>query len=133
MSTRLKDCEQLISFHAGRDFNFSDIIEVMRQLFQDAGAQFSMRHFASAEPDCGFNFIALLQPLAGVLHAIAVVMFVGAGTKLNFLDRDDDLLFLSLVCLLFSFILKLSEVDYFADWRVGVGRNLHEVHTLFAR
>src|SRR5437868_11231824 len=92
-----------------------------------------MGHLAPAKPDRRFNFIAALQPLARVLHAVAVVMGVGAGTKLYFLDRDDDLLLFRLVCFLLRFILKLSEVDDFANRRLGVSRNFHQVHAPFTR
>src|SRR5207248_11409782 len=86
-----------------------------------------------AKPDRRFNFIAPLQPVARMLHAIAVIMGVGAGAKLNFLDRDDYLLLFRLVCFLLRFILKLSEVDDLANRRLGVRRDLNQVHAFFAR
>src|SRR5438105_2609503 len=76
---------------------------------------------------------APLQPVARMLHAIAVIMGVGAGAKLNFLDRDDYLLLFRLVCFLLRFILKLSEVDDLANRRLGVRRDLNQVHASFAR
>ena len=73
------------------------------------------------------------QPFARALHAIAVVVHVGAGAKLNFLDGDDDLFLLRLVRLLLRFVLKLSEVDDFANGRFGVGRDLNQIHALLTR
>src|SRR6185503_15338966 len=74
-----------------------------------------------------------LQPLARVLHAIAVVMIVGPGTKLHFLDRDDDLFLFRLVRFLFGFVLKLAKVDDLANGRLGVRRDFDQVHAPVAR
>src|SRR6266446_4269874 len=49
--SRSKDCEQLIAFHARRDFNFAYIFQVMLELRQDAGAELAVRHLAAAKPD----------------------------------------------------------------------------------
>ena len=49
------------------------------------------------------------QPLARVLHPILVIVVVGAGTKLDLFDGDDDLFLLRLVRLLLGLVLKLAE------------------------
>src|SRR6185369_17748833 len=66
-----------------------------------------------------------------MLHAILVIVIVGAGTKLNFLNRDRYLLLLRLVCLLLRFVLKLSEIDDAANRRIGVWSDLDEIQPLF--
>src|SRR5438105_3161002 len=59
-------------------------------------------------------------------------MLVGAGAKFHFLDGDDDLLLFRLVCFLLGFVLKLAEVDDFANRRLSVGRDFDQVHAFLA-
>ena len=86
-----------------------------------------MRHLAAAEPDGGFHFVTFLQPLACVLHPVIVIVVVGPGTKLNFLDYNRHLLLLRFVCLLLGFVLKLSEVNDPANRRVGSRGDLDQI------
>src|SRR6266516_1978517 len=87
-----------------------------------------MLHLSSAKPNRCLYFVALLQPFARVFHAIVVVVNVCAGTKLYFLDRDCDLLFLRFVRLLFLFVLKLAEIDDAANRRLGRWSHFDEIH-----
>ena len=133
MSLGPKDREHLIALHAGPHLNFADVREILLEFFQNSSAQFPVRHFAAAEPDRRFYFVPFREPLARMLHSIAVIMLVGAGTKLNFLDGDDNLFLLRLVCFFLGEVLKLAIVDDFANRRVGVWRDLDQVHASFAR
>src|SRR6478672_2217966 len=94
VSARAEDDEHLIALHPGSSFNLTNVSQIAFQLFENAGTQFAVSHFPSAEPDRSFNFIAPLQPFARMFHAVLVVMIIGAGPKLNFFDCDRDLLFL---------------------------------------
>src|SRR2546422_4327187 len=51
VSPGLKNCEQLIPFHSGRDFNFTNILQVVREFLENARAQLAVRHFATTKPD----------------------------------------------------------------------------------
>src|SRR5215510_1578283 len=133
MSPRPEDSEHLVPFHSWAHFNLANIGQILFQLLEDARSQFAVGHLASAKPDCRFHFVAFLQPFAGVLHTIAVVVHVGAWAKLNFLDGDDDLLLLSLVCFLLLFVLKLSVIDDLANGRVGIWRDFNQIHSLLTR
>src|SRR3954462_8985185 len=131
MFLRHKDREHLITFHARPHLDITYVSQIFFQLLEEARAQFTVGHLASAKPDSGFHLVAARQPLARMLHAIAVVMQVRAGTKLHFLNSDDDLLLLGLVCFLFLLVLKLAEVDDFANRRIGIRRNFHQIHAPF--
>src|SRR5690348_6166551 len=119
MSLWPEDDEHLVSFHLRSGLDLADVDQVLLELLQNPRTQFAMRHLAPAKPDGRFNFVALLQPLARMLHAVIVIMVVSAGAKLNFLNRDRDLLLLRLVCLLLGFVLVLAEVDDAANGRIG--------------
>ena len=133
MSLWSEDCEHLVPLHPGPHFHFADVSQIVLQLFQDAGAQFAVRHLAPAKPDRSLNFVAFRQPLARVLHAIAVIVLVRAGAKLNFLDGDDHLLLLRLVRFLLGQVLKFAVVNDLANWRLGVWRDLDQIHASFSR
>src|SRR5690606_18801473 len=60
-----------------------------------------------------------------------VVMRVGAGAELDFLDLDDLLLLARLGLFLLLFVLELAEVHDLADRRHRVGRDLDEVEAKF--
>ena len=133
MSLRPEDREHLVTLHAGPHFNFADVRQVFLELFQNSRAQFPVRHLAAAEPDRGLHFVAFSEPLARMLHAIAVIVLVGAGAKLNFLDDDDHLFLLGLVRLLLGQVLKSAKVDDLAHRRLGIRRDLNQIHAPFSR
>jgi len=132
VSPRPKDGEHLVTFHPGPHFNFANVRQVFFQFFQDAGTQLPVGHLTSTKPDCRFNLIAVLQPLARMLHPITIVMLVRAGAKLNFLDRNYDLFLLRLVGLFLGQVLELSIVNDFANRRVSVRRDFNQVHALLS-
>src|SRR5688572_29412833 len=120
MSLWPEDDEHLVPFHPGPCFNFANVSEILLQLFQDPCSQFTVSHFATAKPDRGFHFVAILKPLTRVLHAILVVVIVSSRSKLHFLDGNRYLLLLRLVCLLLRFVLILSKINDSANRRIGV-------------
>jgi hypothetical protein len=131
VSLRSQNDKHLVSFHPRPCFNFADVDQILFEFLQNARAELTVRHLASAKPDRGFNFVAALQPFARVFHPVVVVVIVRAGPKLDFLDGDRHLLLLRLVCLLLGFVLKLSEVNNSANRRIGSGSNFHQIQTLF--
>src|SRR6266851_9514717 len=133
MSLRPKDREHLVTLHTGPHLNFADVRQVLLELFQNSRAQFPVCHFAAAEPDRGFYFVAFSEPLARMLHAIAVIVLVGAGAKLNLLDGNDNLFLFRLVRFLLGEVLKLAIVNDLANRRVSIRRDLDQVHASFSR
>ena len=128
-----KDNEHLVAFHTRPRFDLADIRQIFFEPFENPRAEFPVRHLAPAKPDRRFDFVAVVEPLARVLHAIVVIVIVRARTKLDLFDGDDDLFFLRLVRLLLGFVLKLAEVDNATDGRVGGGRDFNQVQALLAR
>lgn len=133
MSFWSKDREHLVAFHSGPHLDLADVRQIPLQFFQDARAEFAVGHLAPSEPNRRLNLIAFGQPLARVFHAIAVIVIVGAGAKLYFLDGYDDLFLLRLIGLFLGEVLKLAIVDDFANGWLGVRRDLDQIHALFAR
>src|SRR5688572_4516221 len=80
-----EDDEHLVPFHLRPCFDLADVCKILFELLQNARTQFAVGHFTTAKPDGGFYFVALLQPLPRMLHAVIVIVVVGAGSKLNFL------------------------------------------------
>src|SRR6185369_11608612 len=130
MSLWPKDDEHLVPFHPWPCFNFPYVHEVLLQFLQYSRTQFTVRHLATAKPDRRFDFVAILEPLARMLHAILVVVIVRSRPELHFLDRDRYLLLLRLVCLLLRFVLVFPEIDDATNRRIGVGSDLDEVQPL---
>ena len=89
-----------------------------------------MRHFTSAKPDRRLYLVADLQPLAGALHPVAIVVLVCARTKLNFLNDNYGLLLFRLVRFLLGLILELAEIDDPANRRIRAGRDFDEIQAL---
>ena len=133
MSLRPQDDKHLVALHARARFHLTYIDQILFQFLEDARAQLSMRHLAPAKPDGCFNFVTVFEPLASVLHAVVVIVIVRAGTELHFLDGYRYLLLLGLVCLLLGLVLKFSEVNNSANWRIGCSSNFHEVETFLPR
>src|SRR6185436_8921073 len=130
MSRWSKNDEHLIPFHSWPCFNFTDVRKILFELLEYARAQFTVRHFAAAKPDGGFHFVAILQPLSRMFHAVVVIVIVGTRSELNFLDRNRDLLLLCLVRLLLCFVLILSEINNPANGRLGIWSDLDEIEPL---
>src|SRR6185436_18603840 len=120
MSLWPKNDKHLVPFHSWPCFNFTDVRKILFKFFQYARTQFTVRHFAAAKPDCGFHFVAILQPLARMFHAVVVIVIVGTRSELNFIDRNRYLLLLCLICLLLCFVLILSEINNPANGRFGI-------------
>ena len=91
-----------------------------------------MRHFAATKPNRGLHLIAFFEPLAGMLHAIVVIVIVRARPKLYFLNCDRYLFLLGLVRFLLGFVLKFSEVNNPANRWVGSGGYLNQVQSFFS-
>ena len=131
MSLGPQDDKHLVPFHSRPCLYFANFDQILFQLLQNARTQLPVRHLAATKPDGGFHFVAALQPLARVLHAIVIIVIVRAWSKLHFLDGDRDLFLLCLVRLLLGFVLKLPEVNNSANRRVGRSGDLHEIQTFF--
>src|SRR5215813_3451897 len=94
MSLRGEDDEHLVPFHPRPRLDLTDVHKILLEFFQNARTEFAVRHLTATKPDRGSYFVAILQPLARMFHAVVVIMIVGSRSKLHFLDSDRDLLLL---------------------------------------
>src|SRR4029077_10048275 len=68
-----------------------------------------------------------------MFHAIAVIVLIGSGAKLYFLDCDCYLLLLRLIGLFLGFVLKLAKINDAADRRIGAGSDFNQIESLLPR
>ena len=119
----------LPAFHPRHLFDLREFLEVVPDPHQDIHSQLLMRQLAPAEPHGHFHLVALLDEFDNAAHFNVVIMVINAGAQFNLFDFDDFLFFARFVLFLLLFVFVLSEVENFADRRVGVRRYLDEVET----
>jgi hypothetical protein len=120
------------AFHARHEFHEAVIAYVHDEAVDDFVAEVAVGHLAAFEAEAGFDLVAVLQELYGlVLFGLVVVLIHGNG-ELDFLDND-DLLGLARGALALVFLVQvLAVVLDFADGRNGVGRDLNQVEGALA-
>ncbi len=96
-------------------------------------AEFLMGHFAATEAQDELDLVALVEEAAHGLHLRLVIMVVNAGTQLDFLDLDDLLLLAGLGGLFLLVETEFSVIENFADRRIGVGDDFHQIEPVFFR
>ena len=89
-----------------------------------------MHDLAAAEEHADLAAVAVFEEAADVAHLGLVVMVVGLGTDLDFLDLHHSLVLLGFLLLLLLFVLELAEVHDAADRGFGVGSHFHQVIAL---
>jgi hypothetical protein len=92
-----------------------------------------VHNLSSAEEHGHLAAVAVLQEAADVLQLRLVVMFVGLGTELDFLDLNDRLFLFGFLLALLLLVLELPVVHDAADGRIGVGGHLDQVEALALR
>ena len=81
MSLWSKDREHLVALHSGPHLHFADVRQIFLELFQDAGAQFAVRHLTTAEPDGCLNLVALFQKSDDVIFFEIVIVIIRIGAE----------------------------------------------------
>src|SRR5262245_56433843 len=107
------------AFQSRLAFDSAVVGEVGREPHKELLAEVGVRNLPPAELDYCFDAIAFLQEADGVVLFEVVVVIVGVGTELQFLDLHDMLLLLGVVLLFFLLVLVVSVVDGFGDGRHG--------------
>ena len=82
------------AFHARHELDDAGVADVLDEAVDDVVAEVAMGHLAAAEAEAGFDLVAALQELDGLILLGLVVVFVDGDGELDFLDDDDLLLFL---------------------------------------
>lgn len=114
----------------GRSFDNRDVTELFRHFFEHYLTDFKMTHFASPEKHVDFCLVAIGQEATGVVGFELIVMDIGFGSDLNFLDLDLSGLLLRLMKLFLHFIFEFAIVHDPADGRFRLGSDFDEVQTL---
>lgn len=90
-----------------------------------------MRHFPASEEDRGLHLIAVVEKAQDVVLLGLIIVLIYVDAELHLFDRDDLLVLLGGTFLLFFFVEILAVVLNFADWRIGIGRDLDQIKTSF--
>lgn len=113
----MEDC----SFHAGHEFDDSNVAYVLNEPVDDVIPELAMRHLASTEAQAGLHLVAIIQEADCLVLLGLVVMLIHCDGELDFLDHDDFLLFTGSALAFFLFVEIASVVLNAADGRNSVG------------
>ena len=120
-----------VSFHARPELYNSFVAHFFHQPVKNFPAKVLVGHFASAEAQAGFYFVALSQEAEYMISLGDVIMLVHVHAELNFLQDDLLLVLLGRAFLFFILVEELAVIHDAAHWRHRVGRNLYQVKVLF--
>ena len=121
-----------IAFRPGAELNDAALANFTNQAFDYFTPEILVSHFAAFEAQRGLYLVAFFQKTQNVFLLGLVVMFVHVDAELDFLNRNDFLLFLGSAFLLLFFVEVFAVVLNAADRRVCGGRNFHEIQTSFS-
>jgi hypothetical protein len=121
------------SFKLRPDLYCTRLGKIQLQLLQQRKAQLFVSNLASAKVDSRFYLVPLVKQPGGIVLLKLVIMLVGARPELYFLDGDESLFGLGFLLFFLLFVLVLTEVDYSADRRLSLRRDLDQIQALPAR
>src|SRR5262249_38269247 len=122
-----KNNSNLHALQSRPKFDNAGFSQIFFQPIEQLHSELFVRNLASAESDCGFDFVSVFQYLDGMLHFEIVVVFIRRRTEFDFFDLNDDLLFLGLVRLFLLLVKIFAEIYNPADRRLSLGRDLHKI------
>src|SRR5579863_1454637 len=129
---RSQQRHQDVAFHAGRRLDRASVADFAQQARHLGAADFLVRHFAATVKNHGANFVAFTQESNNLVLANLKIMFRSGRPELHFFQRRATAALALLMRLLTLLIEKLAVIGDLANWRIGGGRNLHQVQSLFA-
>jgi len=97
--------------------------------FEQIFAKLGKCNFASPENDCYLNLVLSFNKLFDMIDLGLQIVFAGLWSYLYFLELKRSLFLFRFLSLLGQFIFITTIIHYFADRRVSVGRNFHQVKT----
>jgi hypothetical protein len=121
----------LAAFQARHGFHLAGIADIGSDPVQKLKTKLLVRHFTATEAKRDFDLVALFEELQHRAHLHVVIMGIGSGTELDFLDLDDLLFLAGFGFALLGFVFELAEIHDLADRRLGVRRNLDQIETGF--
>ena len=117
----------LPAFESRKRFDDAVGLEIRADPLEQTHAELLVRHLAAAETKRDLRLVPFAEKLDQVAQLDLVVAFVGARTKLDFLDLDLLQLELRLVLLLALPVLELAVIHDPADRGLGGGGDFDQV------
>ena len=107
--------------------------EVFGEPHEEFLAEIGMSDFAAPELNHSLDSIAFLEEANGVVLFEVVIVVVGVGAELEFLDLHDVLLLAGVVLLLFLLVLIVAVVDGLGYGRHGGGGHQNQIEPQLLR
>lgn len=123
----------LPAFEPGLHLDFGDLESVILDAFQQFHSQLLVRHFAAAETQGNFDFIALLEEAFHRTHLHVIIVIIDHRSEFDLLDLNYFLLFARLGCLLLLLVFVFAIVEQLADGGRCIGRDFDQVQSGFLR
>ena len=123
--------DDLTAFRLGFLLDFGLLLKVALDAAEQLHAQFLVRHFAAPEAQGDFHLVAFFQESLHAAHFHIVIVIVDIGAQLDFLDLDNLLLLARFVLALLFLVLVLADIEDFANRRLRIRRDLHQVQARF--
>ena len=73
--------------------------------------------------------ISTVKELLHAAHFYLIIMLINIWPQFDFFNVDDLLFLSSFISSFLRFIFEFAIIQYFTDWRVGVGLNLDQIKT----
>src|SRR6056297_290614 len=119
--------DHLAAFHLGHVLDPAHALDIAGNTLEKFSPEILMRHLAASKTQRHLDLVARLEELEHVAHLDVIVVRVGVGAELDFLDLDGLLLLACLGLAFLLFVLVLSEIHDLADRRLRIRRYFHEV------
>ncbi len=121
---------QRVAFLPWPEFYDGVLFHVLDQTFQNLPAQTCSRHFAAAEKDRCFDFVAVVQKAQNVVLFGFVIVVVHINAELYFLDHNFGLVLFGFAFLFFLLVEELAIIHDAANGRDRGRRNFHQIQVL---
>src|SRR6266478_8749125 len=125
--------DQNVAFHARHRFNLAEVADFIEQARHLGAAHFLVRHFTPAMENHGAHFVAFPEEANDLVLANLVIVLRGGRPKFDFLELRATAALALLMRLFILLVKKFAVVGDLANRRIGGGRDLHQVESLFAR
>ena len=107
--------------------------DLREELLHHPETELRVRHLASTKTKSRLHLHVLAKKIDRVRHLGLEIVRINVRTELDLLHLVRVLVLAALLLPLLLLVLELAELHQPADRRIGVGRNLDEVHSLLTR
>jgi hypothetical protein len=121
----------LAAFKLWHLLDLAGITDITGNPVQKLKPKLLVGHFPAAEPQRDLDLVAFLEEFHHRAHLDLIIMGIGSGAELDFLDLDDVLLLARFGLALLRLILVFAKIHDLADRRLGVGRDFDQIKSGF--